>query len=95
MPSVSSHPRLASLSRSKLRFEPLFFSSEQCQPLSSLSQDYEDKVLETQVTQAFRQFGKVFVKIKRDKNQMPYGFCQFTVRLVLGGFDYESSTYSI
>jgi hypothetical protein len=31
------------------------------------------------VTQVFREFGPVFVKIRRDIKQMPFAFCQFTV----------------
>lgn len=45
-----------------------------------MSQPYEDKVLEFEVTKAFSKFGEVWVKIKRDGYQMPFAFCQFTVR---------------
>ena len=31
------------------------------------------------VTQVFREFGPVFVKIRRDPRQMPFAFCQYTV----------------
>lgn len=31
------------------------------------------------VTQVFREFGPVFVKIRRDTKQMPFAFCQYTV----------------
>ena len=31
------------------------------------------------VTQVFREFGPVFVKIRRDTRQMPFAFCQYTV----------------
>jgi len=30
------------------------------------------------VTQLFREFGPVFVKIRRDAKQMPFAFCQYT-----------------
>jgi hypothetical protein len=33
------------------------------------------------VTQVFREFGPVFVKIRRDAKQMPFAFCQYTVSI--------------
>lgn len=30
------------------------------------------------VTEVFRQYGTVFVKIRRDNKQMPFAFCQYT-----------------
>ncbi|KHO00969.1 Nucleotide-binding, alpha-beta plait [Metarhizium album ARSEF 1941] len=49
-----------------------------CMFVANLSQPYEDKVLEFEVTKIFSQFGEVWVKIKRDCYQMPFAFCQFT-----------------
>ncbi|KAK9442915.1 Nucleotide-binding, alpha-beta plait [Metarhizium brunneum] len=49
-----------------------------CMFVANLSQPYEDKVLEFEVTKAFSQFGEVWVKIKRDNFHMPFAFCQFT-----------------
>jgi hypothetical protein len=31
------------------------------------------------VTQIFREYGSVYVKIRRDGKQMPFAFCQYTV----------------
>jgi hypothetical protein len=31
------------------------------------------------VTQIFREYGPVYVKIRRDRQQMPFAFCQYTV----------------
>jgi hypothetical protein len=36
-----------------------------------------------EVTKIFREFGPVFVKIRRDAKQMPFAFCQYTVRVSL------------
>lgn len=35
--------------------------------------------LEAAVTRAFCVYGTVFVKIRRDPNDMPFAFCQYTV----------------
>lgn len=32
------------------------------------------------MTRFFNPYGRVFVKIRRDRNKMPFAFCQFTVR---------------
>ncbi|KAG6140987.1 hypothetical protein E4U12_005463 [Claviceps purpurea] len=49
-----------------------------CMFVANLSQPYDDRTLELEVTKAFSQFGEVWVKIKRDGSQMPFAFCQFT-----------------
>ncbi|EGY20925.1 uncharacterized protein VDAG_02449 [Verticillium dahliae VdLs.17] len=50
------------------------------QTFCSLPQSQSDETLEAAVTETFSKFGTVFVKIRRDtRNQMPYGFAQFTV----------------
>lgn len=50
------------------------------QTFCSLPQSQSDETLEAAVTEMFSKFGTVFVKIRRDtRNQMPYGFAQFTV----------------
>ena len=47
--------------------------------LDSLTQSDTDDQLEYAVTQAFQQFGNVYVKIRRDARQMPFAFAQYTV----------------
>ncbi|KAG5982270.1 hypothetical protein E4U55_002129 [Claviceps digitariae] len=49
-----------------------------CMFVANLSQPYDDRTLELEVTKCFSQFGEVWVKIKRDGSQMPFAFCQFT-----------------
>ncbi|KAG5998259.1 hypothetical protein E4U43_002462 [Claviceps pusilla] len=49
-----------------------------CMFVANLSQPYDDRALELEVTKCFSQFGEVWVKIKRDGSQMPFAFCQFT-----------------
>ncbi|KAH6607324.1 hypothetical protein Trco_003637 [Trichoderma cornu-damae] len=44
----------------------------------SLTQAFDDRRLEIEVTKYFSQFGTVFAKIRRDSRQMPFAFCQFT-----------------
>ncbi|KAL9943179.1 hypothetical protein ACHAPW_002635 [Verticillium nonalfalfae] len=56
-----------------------FYSSEFCVFVANLPQSQSDETLEAAVTETFSKFGTVFVKIRRDtRNQMPYGFAQFT-----------------
>jgi hypothetical protein len=47
--------------------------------LNSLLQSESEESLQMAVTQIFREFGPVFVKIRRDSKQMPFAFCQYTV----------------
>ena len=47
--------------------------------LGSLLQSETDESLEVAVTQVFREFGSVWVKIRRDGKQMPFAFCQYRV----------------
>ncbi|KAL9127079.1 MAG: hypothetical protein Q9217_003981 [Psora testacea] len=54
-----------------------FVSGEDTQQ-SRLTQSDTDDQLEYAVTQAFQQFGNVYVKIRRDGRQMPYAFAQYT-----------------
>ena len=54
------------------------------------------------VTQVFREFGPVFVKIRRDIKQMPFAFCQYTVsrsesfliKLSLTGFVFKKPEHA-
>lgn len=39
-----------------------------------------DEQLEESVSTAFSEYGKCYVKIRRDKNHMPYAFVQYEVR---------------
>jgi hypothetical protein len=45
----------------------------------SLLQSESDEALEVAVTQVFREFGSVWVKIRRDAKHMPFAFCQYSV----------------
>jgi hypothetical protein len=46
---------------------------------SSLLQSENEDSLQMAVTQIFREYGPVFVKIRRDGKHMPFAFCQYTV----------------
>ncbi len=46
---------------------------------TSLSSSRTDEELQQSVDQVFREFGKVYVKIRRDGRGMPYAFCQYEV----------------
>jgi len=48
---------------------------------NSLPEAKSDTALEVGVTKTFSAFGPVFVKIRRDHKNMPFAFCQYTVRL--------------
>jgi hypothetical protein len=48
---------------------------------TSLNSQHDEVELEAAVTEVFRKYGTVYVKITRDKKNMPMGFVQFTVRL--------------
>jgi hypothetical protein len=52
----------------------------------SLLQSETDEALEVAVTQIFREFGVVYVKIRRDPKHMPFAFCQYTVSFCLNNF---------
>ncbi|UPK91931.1 hypothetical protein LCI18_002866 [Fusarium solani-melongenae] len=54
------------------------YPPEACVFVGNLSQNYDDLTLMSAVTKVFNQYGTVFVKIKRDKRQMPFGFAQYT-----------------
>ncbi|EEU47072.1 uncharacterized protein NECHADRAFT_78130 [Fusarium vanettenii 77-13-4] len=54
------------------------YPSEACVFVANLSQNYDDLTLQSAVTKVFNLYGTVFVKIKRDKRQMPFGFAQYT-----------------
>lgn len=44
-----------------------------------MSEPKDDIALEAAITREFSKFGTVFVKIKRDNKNIPFGFCQYTV----------------
>ncbi|KAL9100380.1 MAG: hypothetical protein Q9163_004238 [Psora crenata] len=54
------------------------FSPQACVFIANLTQSDTDEELEYAVSQAFRQFGNVYVKIRRDTRQMPFAFAQYT-----------------
>jgi hypothetical protein len=47
-----------------------------------LNSQHDEVELEAAVTEVFRKYGTVYVKITRDKKNMPMGFVQFTVRFL-------------
>ncbi|TFB03668.1 hypothetical protein CCMA1212_004767 [Trichoderma ghanense] len=54
------------------------YPSSACVFVANLTQAFDDRRLEIEVTKYFSQYGTVFVKIRRDSRQMPFAFCQFT-----------------
>ncbi|ODA78565.1 hypothetical protein RJ55_05947 [Drechmeria coniospora] len=54
------------------------YAGSSCMFVANLPQQFEDELLEEEVTKVFSNFGIVFVKIKRDAKNMPFGFCQYT-----------------
>ncbi|KAI0995772.1 hypothetical protein K3495_g12408 [Podosphaera aphanis] len=49
-----------------------------CVFVANLLQSESDEALEVAVLEVFREFGTVFVKIRRDAKHMPFAFCQYT-----------------
>ncbi|TAQ88197.1 hypothetical protein B7494_g3501 [Chlorociboria aeruginascens] len=49
-----------------------------CVFVANLLQSESEESLQVAVTQVFREFGAVYVKIRRDGRQMPFAFCQYT-----------------
>ncbi|TLD17276.1 uncharacterized protein PgNI_00270 [Pyricularia grisea] len=49
-----------------------------CVFVANLPQLQDDQSLEAAITREFSKYGTVFVKIRRDKDQMPFAFCQYT-----------------
>lgn len=49
-----------------------------CVFVANLLQTETEDTLEMAVTQIFREYGPVYVKIRRDAKQMPFAFCQYT-----------------
>lgn len=49
-----------------------------CVFVANLLQSETEEALQVAVTQVFREYGSVFVKIRRDSKQMPFAFCQYT-----------------
>ncbi|RKF72283.1 putative rna recognition domain-containing protein [Golovinomyces cichoracearum] len=50
-----------------------------CVFVANLLQSESDEALEVAVLEVFREFGTVFVKIRRDAKHMPFAFCQYTL----------------
>ncbi|KAK3331076.1 hypothetical protein B0H66DRAFT_87851 [Apodospora peruviana] len=50
-----------------------------CVFVANLPEPKDDRALEAAITREFSQYGTVFVKIRRDHNNMPFAFCQYTV----------------
>ncbi|KZL81077.1 rna recognition domain-containing protein [Colletotrichum incanum] len=51
-----------------------------CIFVANLPEYKDDLTLEAAVIKEFERFGVVFVKIRRDPQGMPFGFCQFTTK---------------
>ncbi|GKT46050.1 meiotic activator RIM4 [Colletotrichum spaethianum] len=51
-----------------------------CIFVANLPEYKDDITLEAAVIKEFKRFGVVFVKIRRDPQGMPFGFCQFTTK---------------
>ncbi|EHK96020.1 putative Meiotic activator RIM4 [Glarea lozoyensis 74030] len=49
-----------------------------CVFVANLLQSESEESLQVAVTQIFREYGSVYVKIRRDGKQMPFAFCQYT-----------------
>ncbi|KAI9641076.1 hypothetical protein NHQ30_010504 [Ciborinia camelliae] len=49
-----------------------------CVFVANLLQSESEESLEMAVTQVFREYGAVYVKIRRDNKHMPFAFCQYT-----------------
>jgi hypothetical protein len=43
----------------------------------------DEQELEAGVLAVFREYGMVFVKIRRDAKNMPFAFCQYAVSLIV------------
>ncbi|TLD33093.1 hypothetical protein PspLS_01436 [Pyricularia sp. CBS 133598] len=54
------------------------YPSTACVFVANLPQLQDDQSLEAAITREFSKYGTVFVKIRRDKDQMPFAFCQYT-----------------
>ncbi|KAK6580647.1 hypothetical protein PZA11_006883 [Diplocarpon coronariae] len=54
------------------------FPPSSCVFVANLLQSEGDEALEVAVTQVFREYGTVYVKIRRDAKHMPFAFCQYT-----------------
>ncbi|KAH7386150.1 hypothetical protein BKA64DRAFT_725872 [Cadophora sp. MPI-SDFR-AT-0126] len=54
------------------------FPPSSCVFVANLLQSEGDEALEVAVTQIFREYGTVYVKIRRDAKHMPFAFCQYT-----------------
>ncbi|KAK4682920.1 hypothetical protein QC764_120430 [Podospora pseudoanserina] len=54
------------------------YPSTACVFVANLAEPRDDVALEAAVTRAFSRFGTVFVKIRRDHNNLPFAFVQYT-----------------
>ncbi|KAM7205643.1 hypothetical protein V8F33_000969 [Rhypophila sp. PSN 637] len=54
------------------------YAATACVFVANLPEPEDDLALEAAVTRAFCVFGTVYVKIRRDNNNMPFAFCQYT-----------------
>ncbi|KAF8849702.1 hypothetical protein BDZ45DRAFT_718148 [Acephala macrosclerotiorum] len=54
------------------------FPPSSCVFVANLLQSETDEALEVAVTQVFREYGTVWVKIRRDSKHMPFAFCQYS-----------------
>ncbi|RDL31520.1 uncharacterized protein BP5553_09729 [Venustampulla echinocandica] len=55
------------------------FPIECCVFVANLLQSESEENLQASLTRVFRQYGPVWVNVKRDKNKMPFAFCTFSL----------------
>ncbi|KAL1861503.1 hypothetical protein VTK73DRAFT_7062 [Phialemonium thermophilum] len=56
------------------------YPSSACIFVANLPENKDDVILEATITRVFAEFGTVFVKVRRDGQNMPFAFCQYTDR---------------
>ncbi|KAK7946519.1 RNA recognition motif domain-containing protein [Apiospora aurea] len=56
----------------------VFYPASSCVFVANLPESMENIKLERELNDKFGEWGAVFVKIRRDKKNMPYAFCQYT-----------------
>ncbi|KAK8024016.1 hypothetical protein PG993_012082 [Apiospora rasikravindrae] len=56
----------------------VFYPASSCVFVANLPESMENIKLERELNDKFGVWGAVFVKIRRDKKNMPYAFCQYT-----------------
>ncbi|KAK8877174.1 RNA recognition domain-containing protein [Apiospora arundinis] len=55
-----------------------FYPASACVFVANLPESMDNVKLERELNDSFGEFGAVFIKIRRDKDNMPFAFCQYT-----------------